>query len=89
VHRLAVASDLVDVLLFVMIGAYGGVLAKAVSATWLKALAVGVAVLAVARAIEITVDTALLEVLAPVAFVALVALVSTLVLLGRSPVSAR
>jgi hypothetical protein len=89
VHRLAVASDLVDVLLFAMIGVLGGVLARAVSATWLKAFAVGVSVLAVGRAIEIVADTALLEVAAPIAFVALVALVSTLVLLGRSPISPR
>ena len=36
VHRLAVASDLVDVVLFLTIGAFGGVLAAAASATWFK-----------------------------------------------------
>ncbi|HET6626929.1 MAG TPA: hypothetical protein VFG63_11120 [Nocardioidaceae bacterium] len=87
VHRLAVASDLVDVVLFVTIGAFGGVLAAAASATWFKGLSAFVAVLAVARAVESLLGSKLLELVAPLAFVALVVLVSTLVLLRRPPVS--
>jgi hypothetical protein len=87
VHRLAVASDLVDVVLFLTIGAFGGVLAAGASATWFKGIAAFVAVLAVARAVESLLGSQLLELAAPLAFVALVVLVSTLVLLRRSPVA--
>ncbi|MET0914915.1 MAG: hypothetical protein ABWY81_01795 [Jiangellaceae bacterium] len=87
VHPLAVASDLVDVVLFLTIGAFCGVLAAAASATWFKVLAALVAVLAVARAVGSLLGSELLELAAPLGFVALVVLVSTLVLLGRPPVS--
>jgi hypothetical protein len=87
VHRLAVASDLVDVVLFLTIGAFGGLLAATASATWFKALSAFVAVMAVARAVELLLGSNLLELAAPLAFVALVVLVSTLVLLRRPPIS--
>ena len=87
VHRLAVASDLVDVVLFLTIAAFGGILAAAASATWFKALSAVVAVLAVARAVELLVGSELLELAAPMAFLALVVLLSTLLLLRRSPIS--
>jgi hypothetical protein len=77
------------VVLFLMIGAFGGVLAAAASASWFKGLSAVVAVLALARAVESLLGSKLLELAAPLAFVALVVLVSTLVLLRRSPVSAR
>lgn len=86
VHRLAVASDLVDLVLFLTIGAFGGVLAATASATWFKALSALVAVVAVARAVELLLGSNSLELAAPLAFVALVVLVSTLVLLRRPPV---
>jgi hypothetical protein len=87
VHRLAVASDLVDVVLFLTIGAFCGVLAAAASATWFKGLSAFVAVLSVARAVESLLGAQLLELAAPLAFVGLVVLVSTLVLLRRLPLS--
>jgi hypothetical protein len=86
VHRLAVASDLVDVVLFLTIGAFGAVLAAAASASWFKGLSAVVAVLALARAVESLLGSKLLELAAPLTFVALVVLVSTLVLLRRPPV---
>ena len=89
VHRLAVASDLVDVVLFLTIGAFCGVLAAASPATWLRVISALVAVLAVARAVESLVGRQLLELVAPLAFVGWVALVSTLVLLRRLPVVPR
>ena len=86
VHRLAVASDLVDVLLFLTIGVFGSVLAAAASARWFEGLSAAVAVLAGARAVSSLLGSELLELVAPLAFVALIVVVSTLVLLGRSPV---
>lgn len=86
VHRLAVASDLVDVVLFLAIGAFGSALARAGSAPWFTVLSAFVAVLAVARAVSLLFGSALLELVTPLAFVALMVVVSTLVLLGRSPV---
>ena len=86
VHRLAMASDLVDVVLFLTIGAFAGMLAAAAPATWFTGVSALVALLAVARAIESLLGSELLELAAPMAFVALVVLVSTLVLLRRSPV---
>jgi hypothetical protein len=86
VHRLAMASDLVDVVLFLAIGAFASALAAAASAIWFKGLAAIVAVLAVARALESLLGSEMLELAAPLAFVALIVLVSTLVLLRRPPV---
>ena len=89
VHRLAVASDLVDVVLFLTIGVFAGALAAAASATWFKGLAALVSVLAMARALESLLGFETLELAAPLAFVALVVLVSTLVLLRRPLVLSR
>jgi hypothetical protein len=88
-HRLAVASDLTDVVQFAAIAAFGAMLASASTVAWFKVVAAVVAVLALARAVELVVGSQLLELVAPMAFVALVVLVSTLVLLRRSPVSPR
>lgn len=85
-HRLAVASDLVDVALFLTIGGFSAVLAAAASATWFKVLSAFAAVLEVARAVDSFLGSELLELAAPLGFVALVVLVSTLVLVGRPPV---
>ena len=89
VHRLAVASDLVDVVLFVAIGAFAGVLAAAASATWVTVLSALVAVLAAARALSLLLGSEWLELVAPLAFIALVVVASTLLLLGRPPVPPR
>ena len=86
VHRLAVASDLVDVVLFLSIGAFAGVLAAAASATWFTVLSALVAVLATARAVSLLLGSEWLELVAPLAFVALVVVTSTLLLLRRPPV---
>ena len=87
VHRLAVASDLVDVVLFLTIGAFGGVLAATAPATWFKAVSAVVTFMAVTRAVELLLGSDLLQLAAPLAFIALVVVVSTLVLLRRPPVS--
>jgi hypothetical protein len=89
VHRLAVASDLVDVVLFLAIGAFGAALVTAAPATWFRVLSTVVAVLSVARAVTLLLGSDLLELVAPLAFVALVVVVSTLALLGRTPVARR
>ena len=86
VHRLAVASDLVDVVLFLTIGAFAGVLAAAASAPWFRVVSALVAVLATARAVSLLLGSERLEVVAPLAFVALVVVTSTLLLLRRPPV---
>jgi len=86
VHRLAVASDLVDVVLFLSIGAFAGVLAAATSDTWFTVLSALVAVLATARAVSLLLGSEWLELVAPLAFVALVVVTSTLLLLRRPPV---
>lgn len=86
VHRLAVASDLVDVVLFLTIGAFAGVLAAAASAVWFRVLSALVAVLATARAVSLLLGSEWWELVAPLAFIALVVVTSTLLLLRRPPV---
>ena len=86
VHRLAVASDLVDVVLFLTIGAFGGVLAAAASAAWFRVLSALVSVLATARAVSLLLGSEWLELVAPLAFIALVVVTSMLLLLRRPPV---
>ena len=86
VHRLAVASDLVDVVLFLSIGAFAGVLAAAASDTWFTVLSALVAVLATARAVSLLLGSEWWELVAPLAFIALVVVTSTLLLLRRPPV---
>lgn len=72
VSGLAVASDLVDVLLFAAVAAFAGVVAALGTATLLRVLAAVVAVLSGARAVSLLAGSALLEVPAPVGFLVLV-----------------
>jgi hypothetical protein len=89
VHGLAVASDLSDVLLFATIAVWAAALLSAAEPVWFRTLAGAVGVLALARALLLLVGSELLERLAPLAFVVLVAVLSTLVLGHRSPLGRR
>jgi hypothetical protein len=85
VSGLAVASDLVDVLLFAAVAAFAGVVAALSTATLLRVLAAVVAVLSAARAVFLLAGSAWLDVLAPVGFLVLV-LVLSVRLLREGPV---
>jgi hypothetical protein len=87
-QALALASDLVDVLLFAAIAVFAGVIAGLASMPVLRVLAGLVAALAAARAVLLLAGSGLLEVVAPVAFVVLVLALSVLLLRGRDPISA-
>jgi hypothetical protein len=86
VHGLAVASDLTDVLLFATIALWATTVLSAAEPFWFKTLAGAVGLLALARALLLLVGSDLLELIAPLAFVSLVAVLSTLILVHRSPV---
>jgi len=88
-HVLAVASDLADVILFVAIAAFSGLLAIAARPPWFRVVAALVAVLAAARGVALLVGSGTLELVAPMSFIGLVVLASTLVLVRRSPVTPR
>lgn len=77
VHGLARASDLTDVLLFVAVAAFGVAVSRATTAAWLRALAVLVAVVSLARSMLVLADSSRLELVAPLAFVALVLVISS------------
>jgi len=85
-HALALASDLVDVLLFAAIAVFAGVVAAHAATTVLRVLAGVVAVLAAAQAVLLLAGSGLLEVVAPVTFVVLVLVLSVLLLRGRDVV---
>lgn len=87
VDRLATASDLVDVLLFAAIAVFSVVLARWAAATWLRVVSLLVAITAGVRAVALLAGSGSLEVVAPVAFVVFVALLSSL-LLARRPLFA-
>ena len=91
VHRLAALSDLTDVLLFITIAGFAIVWGWAgAGPTWLRVLALLVALAAGARAVEILLAGHLLEVLAPVGFLVLVVAFSVLLLrAGRSTAPGR
>jgi len=89
VHRLAVASDRSDVLLFATIAVWAGALVSAAEPMWFKTLAGAVGLLALVRALLLLAGFGLFELLAPLAFVVLVAVVSTLVLRDRLSLSGR
>jgi len=85
VHGLAVASDLTDVLLFATIAVWAMAVLRAGEPVWFRMTAGAVGLLAVGRALLLLVGSDLLELLAPLAFVVLVAALSTLLLVHRSP----
>ena len=85
VHALAVASDLTDVLLFATIALWATAVLLAGQPLWFNTLAGAVGLLALARALLLLVGSELLELVAPLAFVSLVGVLSTLILLHRSP----
>ena len=76
VHRLAVAGDWTDVLLFAAIAGFSTSVARTSPRTGLRALAAVVAVLSVARAVLLAVGATTLELVAPLAFVLLVLTIS-------------
>jgi hypothetical protein len=85
VHGLAVASDLTDVVLFATIAFWATAVLGAAEPLWFKTLAGVVGLLTVARTLLLLAGSDLLELVAPLAFVALVAVLSTLLLVHRSP----
>ena len=85
-HALALASDLVDVLLFAAIAVFAGVIGARAAMSGLRVLAGLVAVLAAAQAVLLLAGSGLLEVVAPVGFVVLVLTLSVLLLRGRDVV---
>ena len=85
VHGLAVASDLIDVVLFATIAFWATAVLGAAEPLWFKTLAGAVGLLTVARTLLLLAGSDLLELVAPLAFVALVAVLSTLLLVHRSP----
>jgi hypothetical protein len=87
VHGLAVASDLTDVLLFATIALWSTAVLGAADPLWFKTLAGAVALLASARAVLLLAGSDRLELVAPLAFVVLVAVLSTLMLVRRSPLA--
>lgn len=85
VHGLAVTSDLTDVVLFTAIAVWATIVLRVAIPHWFKGFAGVVALLTLARAILLLVGSDLLEVVAPLVFVLFVAVLSTLVLVRRSP----
>ncbi|HEY0642945.1 MAG TPA: hypothetical protein VGD39_05980 [Nocardioides sp.] len=83
VHALAVLSDLTDVLLFATITAFAACAWAGGGPGWFRWSALLVAVAAAARALEILFGGALLEVVAPVAFILLAVASSVLLMRGR------
>ena len=83
--RLLVASDLVDVVLFVAIACFAAAIAVAARSQWVKVLALAVTLLAVVRAVLLITGSRLLEVAAPAAFLVLVLILSIATLTGRPP----
>jgi hypothetical protein len=73
-HGLARASDATDVLLFTTIAAFAAMVARA-SSSWLRPVAALVGLISLARAVLLATGQSALEAVAPVAFLALVALV--------------
>ena len=84
VNNLAYASDLTDVVLFMAIAAFGAAILRAASVGWLRVLAGLVALICAARAGLLLAGSGLLELLAPLAFVLLVLVLSTMALARRS-----
>ena len=88
-HILAVTSDLTDVFLFIAISWWAWALVGAASPVWFRLVATAVAALTLARAALLLVRSSELELVAPASFVVLVVVLSTAVLAGHSPMSAR
>jgi hypothetical protein len=85
VHVLAVLSDLTDVALFTAIALWCATLVRASDRLPFRVLAGVVAVLSVARAVLLLVRSSVLGMVAPMAFILLVVVLSALVLLRRTP----
>ena len=81
VHRLAQASDLVDVVLFAAIAAFAASVAMVTELTWLRWLAWVVGALALVRAVLLAGGSGALDLVAPLAFIALVLALSLAVLI--------
>ena len=72
IHRLTQASDWVDVFLFAAIAAFATVVALVAPVAWLRWFAWIVAALALVRAVLLASGSAVLELVGPLAFIALV-----------------
>ena len=84
-HGLTVAGDLTDVVLFLAIAVWSAMLVRASSTVAFRVLAGIVGVLSLARAVFLLARSSALEVVGPTAFLVLVLVLSTLVLLRRTP----
>jgi hypothetical protein len=73
---LARASDLTDIVLFASVSLFAAVAARASGPSWVGVLAGTVALLALARSVLLASGSAALVLVAPVAFIALVAVLS-------------
>jgi len=81
--RLTELSELADDVLFIAIALFCAVLAWIASQLWLRIFAGAAAVLAVARGIDTSFGASILAVLAPLAFLLLMLVISIRVLAGR------
>ena len=84
ISSLATASDLVDVVLFTAITAFASSVAVAVDTTWMRALSAVVALMSAARAVLLLTGSAVLELVAPMAFIVLVLSLAILSLRSQS-----
>ena len=82
-HALTRAADLTDVVLFTAIALFSLELARDATIGWLKGAALAVAALSVVRAVLGVAEVTALDIVAPLAFLALVLAVSIGVLRGR------
>ena len=82
-HALTRAADLTDVVLFTAIALFSLELARDATIGWLKGGALAVAALSVVRAVLGVAQVTALDIIAPLAFLALVLAVSIEVLRGR------
>ena len=82
-HALTRAADLTDVVLFTAIALFSLELARDTAIGWLKGAALAVAALSVVRSVLGVAEVTALDIVAPLAFLALVLAVSIGVLRGR------
>jgi hypothetical protein len=83
IHRLTVAADWSDVVLFATIAGFSASVSRAARRRWLRSLAVVVTVVTAGRAVLLGLGTETLELIAPLAFLALVGALSAVNLSDR------
>jgi hypothetical protein len=83
IHRLTVAADWTDVVLFATIAGFSASVSRAARRRWLRSLAMVVTVVAAGRAVLLGLGMGTLELIAPLAFLALVGALSAVNLSNR------